>query len=116
VVATNVAETSITIPNIRYVIDTGKEKQKVYDNKIALSSFRIEWISAASSEQRAGRAGRTAPGHCYRIYSSAVFSRFSPFSEPEILRTPLDQMLLQLKSLGIEDIIRFPFVSCPSRA
>ena len=113
VLSTNVAETSLTIPNIRYVIDTGKSKEKVYDKKLQLSSFRIEWISKASAEQRAGRAGRTGPGHCYRIFSSALFSKLTDYSDPEILKTPLDQTMLQLKSMGVEDLLRFPYVTQP---
>ena len=73
VVATNVAETSITIPNIKYVVDTGKSKQRNVDPRSGVQSFDIDWISKASADQRTGRAGRTGPGHCYRIYSSAVF-------------------------------------------
>jgi len=75
VVATNVAETSITIPNIRYVVDSGRSKEKVYDRRLQLSRFEVKWIAQSSAEQRAGRAGRTGPGHCYRLYSSALFSK-----------------------------------------
>jgi ATP-dependent RNA helicase DHX37/DHR1 len=85
-----VAETSLTIPNIRYVVDSGKAKEKVYDTKLQLSSFSVQWVSKASSEQRAGRSGRTGPGHCYRLYSSALFSKIKDFSDPEILKAPLD--------------------------
>lgn len=66
VVATNVAETSLTLPNIRYVVDTGKVKVKVYDQITGISAFIIDWTSQASADQRAGRAGRVGPGHCYR--------------------------------------------------
>ena len=90
VLATNVAETSLTIPNIRYVVDSGKSKEKLYDTSLALSKFQVQWISKASAEQRAGRAGRTGPGHCYRMYSLALFSKLKDHSEPEILTTPLD--------------------------
>ena len=65
-VSTNVAETSLTIPNVKYVVDTGKEKKKVYDTRTGVSAFVVDWISKASADQRAGRAGRTGPGHCYR--------------------------------------------------
>ena len=115
-VATNIAETSITIPGIRYVVDAGKEKQKRFDAALATSRFEVAWISKASAEQRAGRAGRTGPGHCYRLYSSAVFGRFAAFSKPEILRAPLDQTLLQLKALGVTDVVRFPYVTAPPPA
>ena len=75
VVATNVAETSLTIPGIRYVVDCGRAKEKSYDKNLQISKFSVEWISQASAEQRAGRAGRTGPGHCYRLFSSAVYGR-----------------------------------------
>ena len=104
VVSTNIAETSVTIPNIRYVVDSGREKQKVYDPQLKLSKFLITWVSQASANQRAGRAGRTGPGHCYRLFSSAVFNKMEKFAEPEILRTPIDQTILQLKALGINDL------------
>ena len=81
-----------------------------------MSSFKVQWISQASAEQRAGRAGRTAPGHCYRLYSSALFSKLSEYSKPEILKTPLDQTMLQLKSIGVEDLVRFPYVTKPATA
>ena len=74
VVATNVAETSITIPNITYVVDTGREKSRVYDPASGVSKFEVKWISQASANQRSGRAGRTGPGHCYRLFSSSVFN------------------------------------------
>ena len=76
VISTNVAETSITIPGIRYVVDCGRQKEKVLDtHSLAVSSFEVRWISKASAEQRKGRAGRTGPGHCYRLYSSAFFDQ-----------------------------------------
>ncbi|KAL5110696.1 putative ATP-dependent RNA helicase DHX37 [Taenia crassiceps] len=116
VVATNVAETSLTIPNIRYVIDTGKVKSKNYDIGTGASCFRIEWISQASAEQRAGRAGRMGPGHCYRLYSSRVFiDEMVPFSAPEILTRPIDEVVLLLKSyLGSTPLSRFPLPTSPT--
>jgi len=91
VVATNVAETSLTIPGIKYVVDCGRVKERVYDRTTGVESFQIRWISKASAAQRAGRAGRTGPGHCYRLYSSAVFERdFAQFSVPEILKYPIE--------------------------
>jgi ATP-dependent RNA helicase DHX37/DHR1 len=116
VISTNIAETSITIPNIRYVIDSGREKQKIYEPHLRLSKFQISWVSKASADQRAGRAGRTGPGHCYRLFSSTVFHKMSDFSTPEILRTPLSQTILQLKSIGITSLTAFPFVSPPDLA
>lgn len=114
VIATNVAETSLTIPNMKYVIDTGKIKNKVYDNVTGISTFLIEWTSKASADQRAGRAGRTSAGHCYRLYSSAVYNdEFRKYAEPEILVKPIDDLMLQLKSIGIDNVANFPFPSPP---
>jgi ATP-dependent RNA helicase DHX37/DHR1 len=114
VVATNVAETSITIPGIKYVVDCGREKRKVYDKVTGMSTFVIDWVSQASADQRSGRAGRTGPGHCYRLFSSAVFNdKFPQFSDPEILNIPIDGMVLQLKSMGIHDVLNFPFPTIP---
>jgi ATP-dependent RNA helicase DHX37/DHR1 len=110
VVATNVAETSLTIPNMKYVVDCGKLKMKYFDKVTGVSTFRICWTSKASSDQRSGRAGRTAAGHCYRLYSSAVFNdEFPLFTQPEILRKPVEDLILQMKDLGIDRIINFPF-------
>ncbi|KAH9580068.1 DEAD/DEAH box helicase domain [Trypanosoma melophagium] len=114
VVATNVAETSITIPNIRYVVDSGRVKTKTIDESTGASCFRIEWTSQASAEQRSGRAGRVGPGHCYRIYSTAVYSNLMPkHSSPEILRTSLESVVLLMKHLGIDNVGSFPFPSPP---
>ena len=87
VVSTNVAETSLTIPNVRYVVDTGRVKTKFFDKVTGVSAFHVTWTSQAAANQRAGRAGRTGPGHCYRLYSSAVFNdEFEKFSLPDIAR------------------------------
>jgi ATP-dependent RNA helicase DHX37/DHR1 len=116
VLATNVAETSLTIPGIRYVFDCGRSKERVYDPTTGVQSFEVGWISKASAEQRKGRAGRTGPGHCYRLYSSAVYERdFAEHADPEILRTPLESIVLQLKSMGIDRVARFPFPTPPDR-
>eukprot|EP01119_Soliformovum_irregulare_P003707 TRINITY_DN1463_c1_g1_i3.p1 TRINITY_DN1463_c1_g1~~TRINITY_DN1463_c1_g1_i3.p1 ORF type:complete len:1148 (-),score=493.33 TRINITY_DN1463_c1_g1_i3:150-3593(-) len=116
VVATNVAETSLTIPNITYVVDTGKVKELVYDKVSGISNFVINWTSKASANQRAGRAGRTGPGHCYRLYSSTVFkNEFPDFSKPEILTIPIEGVVLQMKAMGIDDISTFPFPTPPDR-
>ncbi|XP_041347782.1 probable ATP-dependent RNA helicase DHX37 [Gigantopelta aegis] len=114
VVSTNVAETSLTIPNIKYVVDTGKVKTKFYDKVTGVSTFRIMWTSQASANQRAGRAGRVSPGHCYRLYSSAVFNDdFEKFSPPEITRRPVDDLVLQMKDMNINKVINFPFPTPP---
>ncbi|XP_061673457.1 probable ATP-dependent RNA helicase DHX37 [Syngnathoides biaculeatus] len=113
VVATNVAETSLTIPGIKYVVDSGRVKKRFYDRVTGVSSFKVTWTSQASANQRAGRAGRTEPGHCYRLYSSAVFGDFSLFSEAEITRRPVDDLVLQMKDLNIEKVVNFPFPTPP---
>ncbi|KAK6483668.1 putative ATP-dependent RNA helicase DHX37 [Huso huso] len=114
VVATNVAETSLTIPGIKYVVDSGRVKRRFYDRVTGVSSFRVTWTSQASADQRAGRAGRTEPGHCYRLYSSAVFGDFEKFSPAEITRRPVDDLVLQMKDLNIDKVINFPFPTPPS--
>ena len=117
VLATNVAETSLTIPGVRYVFDCGRAKEKQYDLDTGVQSFEVGWISKASASQRAGRAGRTGPGHCYRLYSSAVYERdFPEFGEPEITRTPIEGVVLQLKSMGIPKVAAFPFPTPPDHA
>jgi ATP-dependent RNA helicase DHX37/DHR1 len=115
VLATNVAETSLTIPGIRYVFDCGRAKEKKYDLNTGVQSFEVGWISKASANQRSGRAGRTGPGHCYRLYSSAVFERdFDEYAAPEISKTPLEGVVLQLKSMGAP-VVNFPFPTPPDR-
>ncbi|KFY15705.1 hypothetical protein V491_05594, partial [Pseudogymnoascus sp. VKM F-3775] len=116
ILATNVAETSLTIPGIRYVFDCGRSKERKYDEKTGVQSFEISWISKASANQRAGRAGRTGPGHCYRMYSSAVYERdFRDFAEPEILRMPIEGVVLQLKAMNLQHVVNFPFPTPPDR-
>eukprot|EP01147_Barroeca_monosierra_P000302 gene302-3672_t len=116
VIATNVAETSITIPGVTYVVDTGLVKKANYDAVTGAVSFTIDWTSKASAKQRAGRAGRTAAGHCYRLYSAAVFNEdFEEHSEPEICKIPADGLILQMKAMGIEKVVNFPFPTPPSR-
>ncbi|CAI7913695.1 unnamed protein product, partial [Closterium sp. NIES-53] len=105
VVATNVAETSITIPGICYVVDTGRAKVKQHTGGAGLARFTVEWISRASADQRAGRAGRTGPGQCYRLFSSAVFAnQFEAFGKAEIERTPIEGVVLQMKAMGIDKV------------
>ncbi|KAL8882689.1 MAG: hypothetical protein Q9192_007541, partial [Flavoplaca navasiana] len=117
VLATNVAETSLTIPGIRYVFDCGRAKEKKYDQLTGVQSFEVGWISKASASQRAGRAGRTGPGHCYRLYSSAVFERdFKEHADPEILRMPVEDVVLQLKSMDLQHVANFPFPTPPNRS
>lgn len=116
VVATNVGETSLTIPNVKYVVDTGKVKMRVYDKVTGISAFLISWVSKASADQRAGRAGRTCPGHCYRLYSSAVFNdEFQKFTPPEITRRPVEDLVLQMKAMNIDKVVNFPYPSPPDK-
>ncbi|KAK0187982.1 P-loop containing nucleoside triphosphate hydrolase protein [Armillaria mellea] len=116
VVSTNVAETSLTIPGIRYVVDCGRAKQRRYDVASGIQSFQVDWVSKASAAQRSGRAGRTGPGHCYRLYSSALFEHyFDPFSQPEILQMPIEGVVLQMKTMHIDAVINFPFPTPPER-
>lgn len=117
VLATNVAETSLTIPGISFVFDCGRSKERKYDRQTGVQSFEVGWISKASASQRAGRAGRTGPGHCYRLYSSAVYEReFEEFAEPEILRMPIEGVVLQLKAMNLQHVVGFPFPTPPDRA
>lgn len=116
IVATNVAETSLTIPGIRYVVDCGRSKERKLNEDTGVQSFEVDWISKASAGQRAGRAGRTGPGHCYRLFSSALYEEFfEQFSKPEILRMPVESTVLTMKSMGIHQIINFPFPTPPDR-
>ncbi|ORZ21480.1 P-loop containing nucleoside triphosphate hydrolase protein [Absidia repens] len=116
VVATNVAETSVTIPGIRYVVDGGKSKERRYDIDTGVQSFQVDWTSKAAANQRAGRAGRTGPGHCYRLFSSAVFDHdFAQFSKPEIERMPIEGVVLNMKAMNIDNVINFPFPTPPPK-
>ena len=109
--------TSPATPNNRYVIDPGRVKRRVFDARSGTSRFEVSWVSQAAAEQRAGRAGRTGPGHVYRLYSSAVFQNtFERFEEPEMLKSPVEALVLQLTSLGIGDAAAFPFPSAPPPA
>lgn len=113
VVATNIAETSITIKNIRYVVDSGKVKQRIWDSE-GRQKYEVGWTSKASVSQRTGRAGRTGPGHCYRLFSSAVFDNdFLPHSSPEISRIPMENLVMQLKNMTIDNVERFPLPTQP---
>ncbi|ODV68712.1 P-loop containing nucleoside triphosphate hydrolase protein [Hyphopichia burtonii NRRL Y-1933] len=116
IVATNVAETSLTIPGIRYVVDCGRSKERKFNEETNVQSFEVDWISKASADQRSGRAGRTGPGHCYRLFSSAIYEEYFPqFSKPEILRMPVESTVLSMKSMGIDQIVNFPFPTPPDR-
>ncbi|XP_013145897.1 PREDICTED: probable ATP-dependent RNA helicase kurz [Papilio polytes] len=116
VVSTDVAETSLTIPHIKYVVDTGKKKMRVYDHITGASAWRVVWSCQASAAQRAGRAGRTAAGHAYRLYSAAVFAHdLPPHHAPDLVRRPPDDILLLMKCMGIDKVVNFPFPTAPDR-
>ncbi|XP_066590433.1 probable ATP-dependent RNA helicase DHX34 [Prorops nasuta] len=114
IVSTNIAETSITIDGIRFVIDSGKVKEMSYDPSCKMQRLKEFWISKASSEQRKGRAGRTGPGVCYRLYSEEEYTALEKFSTSELQRVPLDSLLLQMISMGLPDARKFPFIEPPS--
>ncbi|CCU75879.1 Putative ATP-dependent RNA helicase [Blumeria hordei DH14] len=114
VIATNIAETSITIDHIYYVIDPGFVKQNAYDPKLGMDSLVVTPISQAQAKQRAGRAGRTGPGKCFRLYTEAAFqSEMLPTSIPEIQRQNLSNTILMLKAMGINDLLHFDFMDPP---
>lgn len=116
IVATNIAETSLTLDGVRYVIDSGYCKIKVYNSKIGMDALQIFPISQAGANQRAGRAGRTGPGICYRLYTETAYRHeFFPSNIPEIQRTNLSNVVLLLKSIGIEDLLQFEFLDPPPR-
>ncbi|GAB2516381.1 ATP-dependent RNA helicase HrpA [Microbacterium petrolearium] len=113
VLATNVAETSLTVPGIKYVVDTGTARISRYSNRAKVQRLPIEPVSQASAQQRSGRAGRTSEGIAIRLYSEEDFARRPEFTEPEILRTSLASVILQMLSLGFGDISEFPFLTPP---
>ena len=115
VFATNSAETSITIPGIKYVVDTGKVKEKVFDAKKNMSALVVKSVSKSSAEQRKGRAGRVSAGKCFRLYTEEEFQAMEAISLPEILRVHLGQALLKLMEFGIADPLSFEFVQSPSQ-
>ena len=112
VISTNIAETSLTIDGVVYVIDPGFAKQKVYNPRIRVESLLVSPISRASAHQRAGRAGRTCPGKCFRLYTETSFKRdLQEQTYPEILRSNLGSVVLQLKKLGIDYLVHFDFMA-----
>ena len=113
VLATNVAETSLTVPGIRYVVDAGTARISRYSQRTKVQRLPIEPISRASASQRAGRCGRVADGICIRLYSQEDFEARPEFTDPEILRTNLASVILQMASLGLGNIARFPFLDPP---
>ncbi len=116
ILATNVAETSLTVPRVVHVIDLGLARVSRFNSKLKIQCLPIEAISQANAKQRAGRAGRTAPGICLRLYSEADLQNRPPFLEPEILRTNLSAVILQMLGLRLGPITQFPLIDLPSRA
>ncbi|ABR74517.1 ATP-dependent helicase [Actinobacillus succinogenes] len=115
VLATNVAETSLTVPGIKYVIDPGTARISRYSYRTKVQRLPIEPISQASANQRKGRCGRISEGICIRLYSEEDFNNRPEFTDPEILRTNLASVILQMTSLGLDDIEAFPFVDAPDK-
>ncbi|MBL7258401.1 ATP-dependent RNA helicase HrpA [Paractinoplanes lichenicola] len=115
VLATNVAETSLTVPGIRYVIDPGTARISRYSHRLKVQRLPIEPVSQASANQRKGRCGRVADGICIRLYSEEDFEGRPEFTEPEILRTNLASVILQMTNLGLGDLAKFPFIDPPDR-
>lgn len=113
VISTNIAETSLTIDGIVYVVDSGFSKQKIYNPRVRVESLLVSPISQASAQQRAGRAGRTKPGKCFRLYTEEAFKGLQEQTFPEILRSNLSMVVLQLKKLGINDLVHFDFMDPP---
>jgi len=117
VVATNIAETSLTIDGIRYVVDSGYCKLKTYNPRLGMDALLLCPASQSSANQRSGRAGRTGPGKCYRLFTaSAYMSELLESNVPEIQRTNLSHVVLLLKTLGVKNLLDFPFLDPPPAA
>jgi HrpA-like RNA helicase len=114
IISTNITETSLTVPGISYVIDSGYFKCKYYDHKSLINSLLVIPISKSSAKQRSGRAGRTGPGKCYRLYTHITYEKkFKVSNTPEILRLNLSSIILTLKALGLKNLIEFDFIDKP---
>ncbi|RDS84616.1 ATP-dependent RNA helicase HrpA [Dyella monticola] len=113
VLATNVAETSLTVPRIRYVIDTGTARVKRYSQRSQLERLHVEPVSQAAADQRKGRCGRVGPGICYRLYDEADFASRAAYTDPELLRSSLANVILRMLSLRLGEVDEFPFLESP---
>ena len=113
VLATNVAETSLTVPRIRYVIDTGTARVKRYSQRSQLERLHVEPVSQAAADQRKGRCGRVGPGVCYRLYDEADFASRAAFTDPELLRSSLANVILRMLALQLGEVDEFPFLEAP---
>ena len=114
ILATNIAETSITISGVRYVIDAGFVKQRQYNTKTGMEALAVVPCSQSSARQRTGRAGREAPGECFRLYQEGMFATLERETAPEILRTNLSNVILIMKAAGIDDVLNFDYLDRPS--
>lgn len=115
IVSTNIAETSVTIDGVEHVIDSGLVKEKKYNPETGINSLELVEVSQANMNQRMGRAGRTAPGHCYRLMSEFDFENREPFQKAEILRSDLAEVVLRMKEMEINDVENFDFIEKPER-
>ncbi|EMD00104.1 hypothetical protein BAUCODRAFT_30563, partial [Baudoinia panamericana UAMH 10762] len=113
ILSTNIAETSVTVPGVRFVIDTGKAKVKQFRNRLGLDSLLVKQISKSSADQRRGRAGREAPGQCFRLYTQIAYNALDNDTTPEILRCDLSAAILTMKARGASDVLTFPFLTPP---
>jgi ATP-dependent helicase HrpA len=116
VLSTNVAETSLTVPGVRYVVDAGTARISRYSRRLKVQRLPIEPVSQASADQRAGRCGRLGPGICIRLYSADEFASRPEFTEPEILRTNLASVILQMTAIGLGDVAAIPLIEAPDSA
>lgn len=115
ILSTNIAETSVTVPGVHYVIDTGKAKIKQYRNRLGLDSLLVKSISRSSADQRKGRAGREAAGKCFRLYTQDAYNKLDHETIPEVLRCDLSESLLKMKARGVSDVANFPLLTPPPR-
>lgn len=115
ILATNIAETSVTVPGVRFVVDCGKAKVKQFRTRLGLDSLLVKPISKSAAIQRKGRAGREAPGQCYRLYTEKDYLALDETNTPEILRCDLSQAILNMKARGVDNVMGFPFLTRPPR-
>ncbi|KAF2459256.1 P-loop containing nucleoside triphosphate hydrolase protein [Lineolata rhizophorae] len=115
ILATNIAETSVTVPGVRFVVDCGKVKLKQFRNRLGLDSLLVKPISQSSAIQRQGRAGRDAPGQCFRLFTEDDYRNLQKRTNPEILRCDLSDALLKIKARGVQNVLEFPFLDKPPR-
>ncbi|EME77620.1 uncharacterized protein MYCFIDRAFT_157688 [Pseudocercospora fijiensis CIRAD86] len=113
ILSTNIAETSVTVPGVRFVVDSGRFKMKQFRSKLGLESLLAKPISKSSAEQRKGRAGREAAGQCYRLYTESTYKDLEKDTKPEILHCDLSNAILKMKARGVDDILNFPFLTAP---